>query len=291
MFCTGWLLTTFAFVDQQWLVYSRPLQLIDDTLALLLSALFLDYMSGSLDRGPLHIWWYAPAAVYFLAGVVGGEAVLNSVHIGHIIAVQFAYTVAATLVLIRARNAYARRPHHLTYLLGSLWVLHVAQFTRLLWPSSGWIFDTVPLVGATFVLILTVLVLTDSRALKTYTQVVPLATDADALSLKTLDEFMRSEKPHLDPNLKIDSLAQALCVSARQLSSQINRTTGSNFLGFVSRHRVEEAQKLLRDKREARTSIEAIGLMVGFRARSTFYESFRRITGQTPAEYRRDHRT
>ncbi len=287
LFCIGWLLTTFMLVDQRWLAVTRPLQLIDDTLALLLSALFLDYVSGALGRGAVRIWVYAPTAVFFVAGAIGGGIVLDTVHIGHIIIVQFVYTCAATFIFLRAQKMLARQPRHLIYLLGGIWLLHIAQFTRLMWPSVGWIFDMVPLVGAAFILVLTFLVLTDSRALKIYTQTVPGAVNDSTLSLGDLDELMRSEKPFLDPALRLDSLALALGVSGRQLSGLINRASGGNFYDFVNRHRVEEARNLLCSPREARTSIEAIGLLVGFRARSTFYESFRKQTGQTPAEYRR----
>jgi AraC-like DNA-binding protein len=291
LFCVGWLLTTFMLVDQGWLAATPRLQLIDDTLALLLSVLFLEYVSDALGRRPMPFWVYAPTILYFIAGAIGGQLVLNAVRIEHIIVVQFSYTFAATLIFLHARKSFVRQPRHLIYLLGGLWILHIAQFIRMLWPSTGWIFDMVPLVGVVFILGLTILVLTDSPALKIYTQKIPTASADDALLLQNLDSFMRAEKPFLDPDLKLETLALALNVSERQLSELINRLTGSNYLNFINRHRVEESKNLLRDAREARTSIEVIGLLAGFRSRSTFYESFRRLTGQTPAEYRRAYKS
>ena len=286
LFCVGWLLTTFMLVDQGWLTPSYPLVLVDDTLALLLSALFLDYVVGSLGQGPITRWAYAPTIIYFLAGLTGGRVVLDTVSIAHIIAVQVAYTGTATYRFLRARNACVKTPRHLIYLFGGLWALHAAQLTRLMLPSVGWIFDMVPLVGAAFILGLTILVLTDSRALLIYTRAIPVSADNDPQLAGHLDAFMRTEKPFLDPALSVESLARALGMPARKLSEWINRNTGGNFYDFINRHRVEEARILLQDPREQRTSVEAVGLLVGFRARSTFYEAFRRHTGQTPAEYR-----
>ena len=97
---------------------------------------------------------------------------------------------------------------------------------------------------------------------------------------------MLSEKPHLDPGLDLARLARAVGVGSPSLSAILS-SEGLSFYEFVNRHRVEEAKRLLRDPRERRTSIEAVGMMSGFRARSTFYEAFRKVTGQTPAEYRR----
>ncbi len=287
LFCYGWLLTTFMLVDQGWLQPTKELQLIDDTIGLLTGALFLDYFLGALGRGPMPAWAYMPAATYVVASLFFGSFVAENVHIGHVIAVYVGYTSMATYVYMQARKFKSRKPPHLIFLLTATWLVHVAQFARLSWPSVSWIFDSVPVIGTLFLIGLTFLIMTDSRALRDYLGPVRPGPGDDTRILEQLNTLMLNEKHFLDPQLSLESLAIALNLSARQLSEIINKVGGSNFYDYVNRYRVEEAQKLMCDAAEARTSIEAVGLLVGFRARSTFYEAFRRETGQTPGEYRR----
>jgi AraC-like DNA-binding protein len=289
LLCVAWLLTTFALVDQGWLRVTRTLQLVDHTLSLVVSALFVDYMSGSLRRRGAPAWVYLPAATFFFVALIGGGPVFSTIRIGHLVLVQVVYTVAATALFARSRAVRAKRPQHLAYLLGGMWLTHVAQVTRALQPDVGWIFDAVPLMGTAFILGLTILVLTDSRTLRAYTQEPDPSPGPDEFGIEALDHFMRNRKPFLDAALKVESLAQLTGVSSRELSKLINQHTGAHFYEYVNGHRVAEARRLLTEPGETSTSVEAIGLLVGFRARSTFYEAFRRVTGQTPAAYRRTH--
>ncbi len=287
LFCYGWLLTTFMLVDQGWLQPTTELQLIDDAIGLLTGALFLDYFLGALGRGPMPAWAYAPVAFYVVASLLFSSFVAENIHIGHVIGVYFCYTCVATAIYMRARKFKSRKPRHLVFLLVATWLVHVAQFARLSWPSVSWIFDSVPIIGTLFLIGLTFLIMADSRTLRDYVGSVPPGPGDDTRLLEQLDSFMLNEKPYLDPQLSLESLAIALNMSSRQLSEIINGVGDSSFYDYINRYRVEEAQKLLLDASEARTSIEAVGLLVGFRARSTFYEAFRRETDQTPGEYRR----
>ncbi len=170
-------------------------------------------------------------------------------------------------------------------LVGGVLALHAAQLLRIAFPDSRWLFDAVPLVGAAYFIGLTWLVVTDPRALRRLTD-RPRPPDSDLTGARTaVDDYMRREEPHLDPSLSLESLAAALGLSPRRLSEIVNEAGG--FYEYVNRHRVEAACRLLADPAERRTSIEAIGLMTGFRSRSTFYEAFKRETGATPGAWRK----
>jgi AraC-like DNA-binding protein len=221
--------------------------------------------------------------------VIGRGAFLSRIRIGHLVLLQIAYTTLATVMFLKPGEDLLRRPRHLTYLLGGMWLMHAAQMTRILQPGVGWVFDAVPLVGTAFILGLTILVLVDSRTLRSYTQEADPGPQPTDLTIEALDELMRTKKPFLDASLRVEGLARMIGVSGRELSNLINRHTGASFYDYVNRHRVAEAQRLLTEPDEAMVSVEAVGLQVGFKARSTFYQAFRRLTGETPAEYRRDH--
>jgi len=259
----------------------------DYVIVLAASALFLDYMSSSLGRGDVSRLLYLPAPLFLVAAPLFGRDFIFGAAINWVIVMQVAYTCLTTRVYLSSRRTLASRVYHLRLLLIGLWILHTFQLSRMLFPGSGWLFDLVPLVGTVLVLAFTTLVLTDSRTLRALSQVLPIQT-RHSVDAADIDVYMRSEKPYLDSRLTLQQLADAVGIAPRQLSPLIQATSDSNFYQFVNKYRVDEAKRLLADPREQRTSVEAIGLMAGFRARSTFYEAFRRDVGKTPAQYRND---
>ena len=102
-----------------------------------------------------------------------------------------------------------------------------------------------------------------------------------------LQAAMRNDKPYLDSELTLTSLAAQLALPARQLSQVINGVLGQNFVDFVNGYRVEEVKRLLAD-RSCASSVLTIAMEVGFNSKSAFYSAFKRHAGQTPSEFRRD---
>jgi AraC-like DNA-binding protein len=52
---------------------------------------------------------------------------------------------------------------------------------------------------------------------------------------------------------------------------------------------VQEAQALLTSKNQQHLKIEEIAEMVGYNSKSAFNAAFKKITGQTPSQYRKQH--
>jgi len=283
----SYLLFSFTAIDNFWIPAVWEVWLFDYVLVLFVSALFLDYMSGALGRVSISRLIYLPPALFLvLAPFLGAEFIAGPA-IKFVVPLQIAYSCVTTWVYMTSSRRLAGRPHHLYVLLIGLWTLHAFQLTRMLLPGVSWLFDAVPLAGAALMLTLTVLVLTDSRTIRSFSQIVP-ATESTALSKDEIDLYMKTERPYLDPRLTVKQLATALDMTPRDLSQLLSRLDSGNFYNFINHYRTEDAQRLLTDPAERRTSIEAIGLMAGFRARSTFYEAFRRATGKTPAQFRAD---
>ena len=285
LLCYGYLLLSFTARDNLWLPLSQWLLLLDYLLVLLASALFFDYMSGSLGRKSVSKLYYLPPVLFLAAALVLGREFVFGPAINVVIVLQFIYTCLTTWLFADQSRALATRPRHLLLLLAGFWIVHVFQFSRMLLPDIGWLFDIVPLAAAAMFLGLTVLVLTDPQALRRSSEagiVMPEREDA----AEAVEMYMRAEQPYLDPRLSLERLAAAVDMSPRELSRVIGNTPDGSFYNFVNRYRVDEARRLLMDPAESRTSVEAIGLMAGFRSRSTFYEAFKRATRITPAQFR-----
>lgn len=106
--------------------------------------------------------------------------------------------------------------------------------------------------------------------------------------LRRLEEAMVEDQAYLNSHLSLPELAANLGCSVNHLSQAINEGHGVGFFDYVNGFRVREATGLLALDGPRAPTILDIALSVGFNSTSTFYAAFKRITGKTPARFRRD---
>jgi AraC-like DNA-binding protein len=102
-----------------------------------------------------------------------------------------------------------------------------------------------------------------------------------------LEELMSSERPYLDPEFTIDKLAKMVSSNRHHLSQVLNQKLGLSFYDYVNTYRVNEARVLLADAARADHKIAAIAYDAGFNSLSAFNDVFKKMTGQTPSQYRK----
>ncbi|QTL37489.1 helix-turn-helix domain-containing protein [Pseudoalteromonas viridis] len=117
-------------------------------------------------------------------------------------------------------------------------------------------------------------------------------------SKSALDEFqsarivnkithaMQDNQLYLDADLTLQKLSQVSGVSPNYLSQVLNETLQMNFFDFVNHWRIEASKSRLLASQD---SVLHIALEVGFNARSSFYKAFKKETGLTPGEFRREN--
>jgi AraC-like DNA-binding protein len=103
-----------------------------------------------------------------------------------------------------------------------------------------------------------------------------------------LTRIMDDEKPFLDSELTLMKLAAKLNSTPHQLSYIINTGFNENFYQFINRYRVEEAKKIILDPKMDHLSFVGIGFEVGFNSKSVFNTMFKKISGFTPSQYKRE---
>lgn len=116
------------------------------------------------------------------------------------------------------------------------------------------------------------------------------AVDAQYIDkIENLKSLLATEKIYLNKNLTIYDLAKKMNTGFRELSFLLNKVMQTNFYGLVNEYRVNEAKEILSRKQFDHYSLDAISDKVGFRSRSSFYACFKKMTGQTPADYKNTH--
>lgn len=137
---------------------------------------------------------------------------------------------------------------------------------------AGFVFVVV-LVGIPFLL----------RATKEGRVKVAPPSDADHALMQALDAIMVSKELFRDSNLTLARVARRLSVPARDLSGATNRVTGDNFSRLINGYRIAYAQTALLT---SELPVTEIMFEAGFLSKSSFNTEFRRVTGQTPSQFR-----
>ena len=104
---------------------------------------------------------------------------------------------------------------------------------------------------------------------------------------RKVETYLISNKRYLDPALSLPVLAEEMEVSTSHLSKIVNSSSQIGFSDYINKLRVEQATKILSDESYELYTIAAIGMECGFSSTSTFYTAFRKFTGKTPSDYRK----
>lgn len=113
-----------------------------------------------------------------------------------------------------------------------------------------------------------------------------LISDDELIKIKNqLEEIMYKQKPYLDSELNLIRLSELLSISTHHLSYVINTGFKKNFFQYVNEYRIEYAKKLLKDP-HSKLSILGIAYESGFNSKTSFNTTFKKLTDQTPSEYK-----
>lgn len=103
---------------------------------------------------------------------------------------------------------------------------------------------------------------------------------------RRVEQALNSNPAVFDSDFSLETLATSMNINTRYLSQAIN-THGTGFPQMLSAVRIEEACRRFRDREKwGPYTVEAIAQSVGM-SRSSFGTLFKKATGMTPAQYRR----
>ena len=112
-------------------------------------------------------------------------------------------------------------------------------------------------------------------------------SDAPPSSNRECGQVRRYIDNHFKENLTLDQLAQLAHLNKYYLAHTFRAEFGTSPINYLISRRVEESRFLLR---ETDHTLSQIARILGFSSLSYFSQSFRRLEGVSPMEYRRRHR-
>ena len=122
-----------------------------------------------------------------------------------------------------------------------------------------------------------------AQAVEPYQQRKIAPAEAEA-ELAALHRLMAEEQLYRDPGLSLNKLARRLSMPPARLSQLLNDNHDISFRQYLNQLRIDAAKQLLSESRAL--PMEQVAEASGFLSMSTFYSSFKKVEGATPAAWR-----
>lgn len=109
---------------------------------------------------------------------------------------------------------------------------------------------------------------------------------ADNLYFQKLEFLCKDEYIYTDSTLNREKVAEKLGISPGYVSQIVNTVTGDNFAHYINQYRVEAVKEMISNPEYKNYNLLTMGLEAGFTSKTTFFKAFKKVTGQTPNEYK-----
>lgn len=105
---------------------------------------------------------------------------------------------------------------------------------------------------------------------------------------QVLENFMKNQKPYHDPEITLFGLAKQLDIHPNHLSQIINQHYSQNFFDYINEYRIKDVKDVLLSGKYDTFSLAGIGFECGFNSKASFNRAFKKFTGVTPSEFRKN---
>lgn len=114
-----------------------------------------------------------------------------------------------------------------------------------------------------------------------------LAEEEAERILSALEQCMLTQKLYARPDVTIECLAEAVQSNRHHLSQVLNERLQQSYYDYINQWRIEAAKNMLQSEAYANHKIAAIGYEAGFNSLSSFNDVFKKRTGLTPSQYKK----
>lgn len=113
-------------------------------------------------------------------------------------------------------------------------------------------------------------------------------TDEGKMKILTRIIYEFESGKYFSENLaSLSELSKKIGESPHHVSQVINEKLNVSFFELLASYRVEEAKRVLSGDKKNKYTIEEISEMVGYNSKTAFNNAFKKLSGQTPSEFRK----
>lgn len=312
----------YAFLDMNLFKYHRPLHMFPFPYKWLIGAGFYFFIKNQFPvpekESPYHKKeWYllAPAFAYLILRTYWFSIAVreNSFRITEVIVrsdffrihefffLFFTFFMGVGALLFLKRNEYkilSKSLPTVTWLKKFTWVFIVVSAIDILLFTSDIIlhsgFETIGfyyatlLINAAYIYWIGFMGFTKSKLFfNTFKFTQDLSEIPVSHIAKKINQAIQVEKVYLNPNLTLSEMALQLKCTPKELSKHINEVLEMNFSEYINMHRVEAVKVLMASEEASKYTLVTLAEKAGFSSKSSFNETFKKATGETPSAYKK----
>ncbi len=117
-----------------------------------------------------------------------------------------------------------------------------------------------------------------------FSKVFPDEDPTASKEIALLVHLLEKDQLFKDPDLSRTKLTKQTGISSNRISELINKQLDVSFVEWVNTYRIEAAKEMLISNKNE--SVKEIFYGVGFNSKSAFNTAFKKVTGQTPTDFR-----
>ena len=244
--------------------------------------LYIESLTGAVWNKPKIAHFVPAISLAFLIPLATEDTIL---HFYQLVVIQiFAYLILSIYTFSK-RPVSGNKTKWVSGLLAGVGLIWVAFFVQLVWEYyTSYLFATTTAAMVLFVLSFWAM---RKQKMFNHTGTKPARSDALAKLSVEVTKLFESNKIHLDFDITIRKVAKMLRVQPYLVSQAINNQFQMTFPELVTTYRVNEVKQKLGDPTYHHQSIESIAYESGFVTPSAFYATFKKVTGQTPGQFRK----
>ena len=116
-------------------------------------------------------------------------------------------------------------------------------------------------------------------------EIIPLTPEKEHIMAAEIRKLMDEKHLFLQPNLKINDLANMLNTNRNYIYNAINQGIGLSFAEYINKKRIEYAVRLIDQNREI--LLTDVAIKSGFASTSAFYRNFKLYMDCSPSDYQK----